>query len=77
MEMQRLLSEPDELIGDFKEDSDYENALKHIEKDNADDARIRLRRLWKETFYWPMIQQRAKMIGLLPKSSGRKIEITP
>ncbi|KFY85061.1 hypothetical protein V500_08742 [Pseudogymnoascus sp. VKM F-4518 (FW-2643)] len=77
MEMQRLLSKPDELIGDFKEDIDYETALKHIEKDNADDAKIQLRRLWKETFYWPMIQQRAKMIGLLPKSSGRKTEITP
>ena len=77
VELQRLLSEPDELMGSFQEDGDYETALKQIEKDNADDTRNRLRQSWKETFYWPMIQQRAKMIGLLPKSSGRKTDITP
>jgi hypothetical protein len=56
IELQRLLSEPDELIGDFQEDSDYETVLKQIEKENADDIRNRLRQLWKETFYWPIIQ---------------------
>jgi len=76
-ELQRLLSEPDQLMGDFQVDSDYETTLKQIEKDNANDTRNRLRQSWKETFYWPMIQQRAKMIGLLPKSSGRKTDITP
>jgi hypothetical protein len=76
-ELQKLLSEPTELIGEFREESDYENAIKHVEKENADDTRTRLRRLWKETYYWPMIQQRAKMIGPLPKSSGPKTEITP
>jgi hypothetical protein len=77
MEMQRLLSEPKELTGEFREESHYETVIKHIEKENADDARIRLRRLWKEAYYWPMIQQRAKMIGPLPNPSGRKTEITP
>ncbi|KAN0117099.1 hypothetical protein V8E51_003076 [Hyaloscypha variabilis] len=77
IELQDLLSEPAELIGEFSEESDYENAIKHIEKDNADDAKTRLRRLWKETFYWPMIQQRAKMISPLPELSGPKTEITP
>lgn len=77
IELQRILSEPDELMGNFREDSDYETALKQIEKNNADDTRNRLRQSWKETFYWPMIQRRAKMIGPLPKSSGRKTEITP
>jgi len=77
MGMQRLLSKPEELTGEFREESDYETAIKHIEKENADDARTRLRRLWKETYYWPMIQQRAKMIGPLPNPSSRKTEITP
>ena len=71
------MSEPDQLIGDFQEDSDYETTLKQIEKDNANDTRNRLRQSWKETFYWPMIQQRAKMISLLPKSFSRKTDITP
>lgn len=64
-------------MGEFSEESDYETAIKHIERENADDTRTRLRRLWKETYYWPMIQQRAKMIGPLPKSSGPKTDITP
>ncbi|PQE14720.1 Vacuolar sorting-associated 3 protein [Rutstroemia sp. NJR-2017a BBW] len=76
-EMQKLLSEPEELTSEFREESDYETAIKCIEKEKADDARIQLRRLWKETYYWPMIQQRAKMIGPLPNPSGRKTEITP
>jgi hypothetical protein len=76
-EMQRLLAEPEELTGEFRDESDYETTIKHIEKESADDARIRLRRLWKEAYYWPMIQQRAKMIGPLPTPPGRKTEITP
>lgn len=77
MEMQKLLSEPEELTSEFREESDYDTAIKHIEKGNADDGRIRLRRLWKETYYWPMIQQGAKKIGPLPNSSGPKTEIAP
>jgi hypothetical protein len=77
MELQQLLSEPEELTSEFIEASDYDAAIKHIEKGNADDARMQLRRLWIEAYYWPMIQQRAKMIGPLPNPSGRKTEITP
>lgn len=76
-EMQRLLSEPEEFTREFKEEGDYETAIKHIEKENANNTSARLRRLWKETYYWPMIQQRAKMIGTLPTPSGRKTEISP
>jgi hypothetical protein len=46
IELRDLLSEPAELMG---EESDYENAMKQIEKENADDIRTRLRRLWKES----------------------------
>ena len=45
IELQDLLLEPAELIGGFNEESDYETTIKHIEKDNADDAKTRLRRL--------------------------------
>ena len=33
--------------------------------------------MWKETCYWLMVQQRAKMIGPLPNASGPRTEITP
>lgn len=77
MEMQKLLADPKELTGEFREESDYDTAIKHIEKGNADDARIRLRHLWKETYYWPMIQQGAKKISPLPNPSSPKTRITP
>jgi hypothetical protein len=54
-ELQDTISEPIELTGDFKEESDYENVIKQIEKENANDTRTRQRSLWKETYYWPMI----------------------
>jgi hypothetical protein len=76
-ELQETISEPTELTGEFREESDYENVIKQIEKENANDTRTRQRSLWKETYYWPMIQQRAKMIGPLPNPSGPKTEITP
>jgi hypothetical protein len=77
IELRDLLSEPLELMGEFIDENDYENAIKHIERENADDIRTQLRRRWKETYYWPMIQQRAKMIGPLPNAPGPKTEITP
>lgn len=40
IEIQKLLSEPEELTSEFREESDYETAIKHIEKGNADDKRI-------------------------------------
>jgi hypothetical protein len=39
MAMQDLLSEPAELIGEFSTESDYENIMKHIEKENANDTK--------------------------------------
>lgn len=71
------ISEPTELTSELKEDSDYANVIKNIEKAIANDTRTQQRSLWKETYFWPMIQQRAKMIGPLPIPPGRKTEITP
>jgi hypothetical protein len=72
IELQDILSEPLELMGEFNDENDYENAIKRIETENADDTRTQLRRMWKETYYWPMVQQRAKMIGPLPNASGTR-----
>jgi hypothetical protein len=77
IELQDILSEPLELMGEFNDENDYENAIKCIVKENADDTRAHLRRMWKETCYWPMIQQRAKMIGPLPNASGPRSQISP
>ncbi|KAH8650269.1 hypothetical protein BGZ60DRAFT_421646 [Tricladium varicosporioides] len=76
IELQDLLSEPVELIAEFSEESEYDITIKRIEKEYADNIRSRLRHLWKETYYWPMIQQRAKMIGPVSKSTGPKTDIT-
>jgi hypothetical protein len=77
IELRDILSEPLELMGEFNDENDYENVLKRIEKENANDTKARLRRMWKETYYWPMVQQRAKMDGPLPNASGPRTEITP
>jgi hypothetical protein len=77
IELRDILSEPLELTGEFNDENDYENAIKCIEKENANDTKAYLRRMWKETYYWPMVQQRAKMIGQLPNASGPRTEITP
>jgi len=77
MELQDLLFKLAEFISEFSEESDYKNTIKHIEKENAEDTKTRLRCLWKKIYFWPIIQQRAKMIGPLPESSGPKTKITP
>jgi hypothetical protein len=51
LEIQRILSKPQELTGEFREESDYETAITHIEKDNANNASIQLQRLWKQAYF--------------------------
>jgi hypothetical protein len=50
-EFQNIFSEPNELIGEFREETDYENAIKQVEKEYADNIKSRQRQLWKETYY--------------------------
>jgi hypothetical protein len=50
-ELQDTISEPTELTGEFREESDYENVIRQIKKENANDTRTRQRSLWKETYY--------------------------
>jgi hypothetical protein len=71
------ISEPTELTGEFREESDYTSVINHIEKGIANDVKTQQRSLWRETYFWLMIQQRAKMIGPLPVPPGRKTLITP
>lgn len=51
--------------------------IKLIEKESANDTRTQLRHMWKETYYQPMIQQRAKKIGPLPNVLGPRSQISP
>jgi hypothetical protein len=55
-ELQETISEPTELTGEFREESDFENVIKQIEKEKANDIRTRQRSLWKESYYWPIIK---------------------
>ncbi|CZS92364.1 uncharacterized protein RAG0_02770 [Rhynchosporium agropyri] len=75
-ELQDILSEPSELTGEFTDESDFEKVIKQLEKDRANNTKNQQRRLWKETFYWPMIQQRARIVGKLPKPLGPKTDVT-
>jgi hypothetical protein len=50
-ELQDTISELIELTGEFREESDYENVIKQIKKENANDMRTRQRSIWKETYY--------------------------
>jgi hypothetical protein len=49
-EFQDIISEPTKLTGEFREESDYEDVVKQIEKEKANDTRTRQRRIWKETY---------------------------
>jgi len=75
-ELQDTLTEPSELTGEFRDENDFEKIIKQFEKDRANSTKTQQRSLWKETFYWPIIQQRAKMVGQLPNHSGPKTDIT-
>jgi hypothetical protein len=72
-----VLSEPAELLGQFNEQDEFEHLIKEIDKENASEEKRRGRASVKETYYWPIIQQRAIRMGPLPESLGRKSGLTP
>jgi hypothetical protein len=72
-----IMSVPTELMGEFREEDDFKNIMKDMDEADAGRAKSRGRGAVKETYYWRVIQQRAKMMGPLPGSSGRKTGITP
>jgi len=49
------MSEPVKLTGEFKDQSDTDNVIKEIEKDDAEGSRINQRKLWGKPYYWPAI----------------------
>jgi hypothetical protein len=71
-----VLSEPIELMGDFKEEDEFEKLIKEVDRENAYNAKRRGRVSIKETYYWPIIKWCANIIGPLPESLGRKTDIT-
>ncbi|PVH67948.1 hypothetical protein DL98DRAFT_599954 [Cadophora sp. DSE1049] len=75
-DLKDVLSEPAELMGDFKEEDEFEKLIREVDRENAYDAKRRGRASVKETHYWPIIKRRANMIGPLPESSGRKTGVT-
>jgi hypothetical protein len=77
IELKDTISKLSELTGEFKDESNYKKVIKQLEKDKANSTKTQQRSLWKETYYWPMIQQRVKMVGQLPNPSGPKTDITP
>jgi len=44
-ELQGTISKPTKLTAEFKEESDYKNVIKQIEKENANDTKTRQRSL--------------------------------
>jgi hypothetical protein len=76
-DLKDVLSEPTELIGEFKEEDEFENLIREVDKENAYDVKKRGRASVKETYYWPIIKRCANMIGPLPESSGKKTGVTP
>jgi hypothetical protein len=72
-----ILSEPIELIGEFKEEDEFEELIRQVNRENAYNTKKRGRASVKETYCWPIIQRYISIIGPLPELSGRKTGITP
>ncbi len=76
-DLKDVLSEPTELTREFAGQDEFENLIRGIDRENAHQARTQGRASVKETYYWPIIQRHANIIGPLPGLSGRKTGITP
>jgi hypothetical protein len=44
-EFQNIFSEPNKLVGKFREETDYKNAIKQVEKEYADNIKSRQQQL--------------------------------
>jgi hypothetical protein len=75
-DLKDTLSEPTELMGEFKEEDEFENLIREVNRENAFGAKKRGRASVKETYYWPIIQRRVNIMDQLPESLGRKTGIT-
>jgi len=54
-DLKDIRSEPTELMGEFKEEEEFENLIREVDRENASDAKKRGRAFVKETYYWPII----------------------
>jgi hypothetical protein len=50
-DLKDVLSEPTELMGEFKEEDEFENPIREVDKENACNAKRRGRGPVKETYY--------------------------
>ncbi|RDW58833.1 hypothetical protein BP6252_13309 [Coleophoma cylindrospora] len=55
-ELQDILSEPTELMGEFSYGNEFANLIRQVDKENAYDTKRRSRASMKETYYWPIIK---------------------
>jgi len=65
------------MKGEFVDDGYFKAVIRQLDRENANNVSLRLRRRWKETYYWHMIQQRAETTGATPNALGRKADIAP
>jgi hypothetical protein len=71
-----VLSEPIELMGNFKKENKFKKLVREVNRENAYNTKRRSRVSVKETYYWPIIKQCANIIGPLPELLGRKSGVT-
>jgi hypothetical protein len=66
-------SEPTELIGEFTKEDEFENLIRASNNENAGNAKQRGRTSIKETYYWPIIKQRANTMGRFRNHQAGKL----
>jgi hypothetical protein len=71
-----VLSKPTELIGEFRDQNEFEHLIREVDRQNACEVMLHGRSSVKETYYWPIIKRLANSTGPAPKSPGRNTGLT-
>jgi hypothetical protein len=75
-DLNQVLSVPTELIGEFKEEGEFDELIREINEENASKVVKHERAAVKETYYWSIIQRLADTVGLLLGPRGKKTELS-
>lgn len=54
-DLKDILPKPTELIGEFRDEHEFENLIRNIDKGMAYSAKTQCRESMKETYYWHII----------------------
>ena len=76
-ELRDVLSEPIELIREFKEDDEFEKLIRDVDRNNTYNIKRQGQAAVKETYYLSIIKGHANIISPLLELSGKKTEVTP